>query len=130
MSTKKVKGAVTGPALQSQVRFNESSCGDKISETGFDYFGGSSVILGALNAAVAVPQFRPVLIVNTGGALAYVALSDDPLMAAPATGADGIPLAPDGGRIVLATGENTYIRASAATVFGFIADDNVMPDGE
>jgi len=129
MTTKRVLSPATGPSNQAQLRFNEESCSDKVSETGFDYFGGTSALLGALDAAVLVPKFRPILVVNASGAIQYVSLSDDPAMAAPIGGATGIPIAADGGSIVLSSGENTYIRASNANVFGYLASDNVLPDG-
>ena len=124
MTTKKAKGSATGPANQAQVRFNENANSDKVSETGFDFFSG--VLLGELNtAAVLVTPNRPIYVFNNSAVVQYVAFSQNPAMPAPATGAAGVPIAPYSG-IVLASGENTYIRASAVTVFGYEADDNVV----
>jgi hypothetical protein len=127
---KAIKGDnITSPESQAQIRFNEDACADKNSESGLNYFH-SSGLLGPLNNAIAIPNFRPVLIINTSGMVQYVALSKNAAMAAPANGTQGIPLAPNGGSIMLATADNTYIRASSANVFGYLANDNVidLPD--
>lgn len=126
MATKRTKGRLTGPGNQAQIRFNEGACSDKVSESGLNYFyNNGEGLLGELNsAAVEVGKFKQVLVFNTTGSLGYVAFGDSTL-AAPAGGATGVPI-PAGQGVVLASGENTHIRASAATVFGYLAEDNVI----
>lgn len=123
---KSVKPTVTSPDAQGQVRFNEDSCSDKVSETGFNYFyDGGKGLLGALNAAKKVAKFRPIYIFNTDAVYHYVAFGTTSGMAAPAGGATGIPIPPNQG-VVVSSGSNTYIRSDNALVFGYMANDNVV----
>ena len=126
-NTKKVRGFATGIGNQAQVRFNEDSCSDKVSETGLNFFHGASLtdgLLGALGSAVRCGAFKPVYIVNTANALAYVSFGASS-MSAPSGGANGIPLGPYQG-LMLSSGPNLFVRASAATVFGYVASENVI----
>ena len=125
--TKKVKGTITGPGNQAQIRFNEDACSDKVSETGLNYFYGVSNaegLLGALGNAIRCGKFKPIYVFNTAGAVAYVAFGDTGV-AAPTSGANGVPI-PAGQGMMLSSGQNEFIRASAATVFGFVANENVI----
>ena len=114
-----------GPSLVTQLTYNQYSSSSKVSESGLDFFW-SGGILGALSSAVLVAKHKPILICNTANALAYVAFGGSSV-AAPASAAAGVMLAPYGS-IILSSGENTYVRASAATVFGFVANDDVTGD--
>ena len=124
MSTKRTKGPQTGPGNQSQIRFNEAACSDKVSETGFNFFhGGGAGLLGDLTAAVAVPPLRPVYVFNANAAIRFAAFGASGL-GVPADGAAGVPIASNTG-IVLSSGDNTFIRASGAGVFAFVAEENI-----
>jgi len=124
--TKGVTNEATGPGNQIQLRFNEDAVSDKVSETGFNFFyDGGKGLLGALNVARQVEKFRPILVYNTDAVVHYVALSENSGMAAPATGADGVPIMPNT-FLILSSGENTYIRSDGALVFGYMANDNVI----
>ena len=127
MITKRVKGAATGPGNQAQLKFNEGSCSDKVSEAGFNFFYGVSNaegLLGDIAAGKTVPQFRPVAILNGSGAIGYVAFGDVGL-AAPTGPTDGFPIL-DGQVLVLNSGDNVRIRSSAANIFAYVAEDNII----
>ena len=127
---KSIMPPATSPMNQAQARFNEDALSDKVSETGFNFFytGG---LLGEIGTApVLIPQWRPILVVNTNAAIQYVAMSDNPLMVAPAGGATGIPIAANGGRMVLSSGPNSYIFSSSVDLFAYAANDNVVDQPE
>jgi hypothetical protein len=128
MTTKRVKGSSTGPGNQSQLRFNEAACSDKVSESGLNFFYGANAgILGALNVAKECGPFKTVYVFNTDAAIRYVRFGNA-AVAAPTGAADGFPLLPSTG-MMFASGENTHVRSNHALVFGFVAEDNVIADG-
>ncbi len=126
--TKKVVGNSTGPGNQAQLRFNEPACSDKVSEAGLNYFYGASNaegLLGGIVGGVTVPKFRPILLLNNTGALAYVAFGDSGL-AAPTGPTDGVPIL-DGQVLMLNSGDNIRVRSSAASVvFAYAAEENII----
>lgn len=87
----------------------------KVSEGGLDL-----AILGALNTAVRVGPAAVIRVFNAGGATAYVAFGAQG-MAAPTGPTDGIPV-PAGQYLVVNSGAKEWVRASAATMFGYKGD--------
>ena len=127
MATKKAKGNATGPGNQSQLRFNEGAVSDKVSESGFHFFYGASNaegLLGDIAAGADVPKFRPVMLCNSTAGNLFVAFGDSGL-AAPTGGANGVMI-PANSCVVLSSGDNVRVRSSAAGVFAYVADDNVV----
>jgi len=126
-TTKKARGNVTGPGNMSQLRFNEPSCSDKVSESGFNFFYGAlngEGLIGDIATGVRVPAFRPVMLVNTSAGTLFVAFGDLGL-AAPAGAATGIPLAA-GEKLILSSGDNIGVRSSGAGIFAYVAEENVV----
>ena len=124
--TKKTLPPSTGPANQTQLRFNEDACSDKVSETGFNYFYGASNaegLLGALNTAKRCGKFKPVMVFNVSAAVVYVKFGDS-TVTAPTGGADGVPIPPNN-YVVLASGQNEFVISNVATTFGYAAKENV-----
>jgi hypothetical protein len=87
----------------------------KISEGGLDLS-----IMGALNTAIRVGPAATIRVFNAGGATAYVAFGIQG-MAAPTSPLDGIPV-PSGQYLVVNSGDKEWVRASAATMFGYQGD--------
>ena len=102
------------------LKFNKYAGGDKVLN-----IGPSLNILGPLNVAVGVPQGAALWIYNNSGTVAYAAFGG-PSVVAPSSPANGIPLPPNS-YTYLSAGENTFVIASAATVFGYqVIDDTIL----
>jgi hypothetical protein len=85
---------------------------------------GKVSILGALNAAVGAERGDLIAVFNNSATVAFVATGTTSGLSAPTGGANGIALAPNSYTII-AMGDDNWIRASAATVFGYkILDDS------
>jgi len=106
---------VTNPATIAQLTFQDSASVQKNSESGLEWSP-----LGAIGAAIKVGEGIPVLVFNSGGTVAYVAFGDYN-MAAPTGPTDGVPVFPNE-KFVVNSGAKTWVRASAAAVFGYVGE--------
>lgn len=123
---KKTKNS-SSPSLQAQLKFSDDSCTDKVSESGHNFFHGTSNaegLLGDLAAGVVVDKYSPVYVFNTTGSTAFVAFGDAGL-AAPTGGANGIPI-PAARGLMLNSGDNTVIRSSVAGLFGYTPVSDIV----
>jgi len=107
---------ITDPGTIAQARFADEAGVDRVALGGIDLLP-----IGALGTAVKVEQGSPVLVFNSAGSIAYVSFGAYN-MAAPAGPTDGIPIAA-GEKYMLNSGSNAWIRASAATVYGYKGDN-------
>jgi hypothetical protein len=114
------RGASEAPILS----FNDAANSFKVSETGFDIV----TIVGSVAAGVAIPANKPIVIMNTAAAWGYVKLSTATIGAAPTGITDGIGIPPNG-ILVLASGANTQIRSSAATIGVYVANEATISTG-
>ena len=118
MSARPKSGRTTSAGEIGQLCFSERSAAQRNTSV-----GPSLIILGAIGTAVRVGQFANLLIVNSAATAAFVAFGDS-TVAAPSTLANGIWLPPSS-HTFLSSGLNTYVRASAATVGAYKADEFV-----
>jgi hypothetical protein len=95
--------------------FADGAATIRVAESGLDLS-----ILGALGAGVRVGSGAPIMCFNSAGAVAYVSFGVQGL-AAPTGPTNGIPV-PAGQSIMLNSGDQEWIRSSAATVYGYQAD--------
>lgn len=79
--------------------------------------------IGALSTAVKVGQATPVMLYNNSSSVAYVTFGTSTVVAG-TTPATAIPLLPNS-TTVFSTGPNDYVIASASTVFGYVADQDL-----
>lgn len=101
------------------IKYNDKAGADKTIKT-----MGYLVPLGSLATAVDLKSSgKTISLYNNSGVVAFVAASILPTIAAPTGFTDGIALAPNQYTTITLT-EETYIRASAATVYGYeVLDD-------
>lgn len=101
--------------IQQQI-YSPTSGVNKFAESGL-----SLEPIGALNSPVNVGQYQPVLVFNSGASVAYVAFGAQ-TASAPTGPTNGIPILANE-KVVVNSGINSYIVASAATVYGYAAQD-------
>ncbi|MCH7925797.1 MAG: hypothetical protein IIC51_09720 [Planctomycetes bacterium] len=80
--------------------------------------------MGVLTAAVRIKENTPIMIFNSTGGVIFVAFGAQ-AMSAPTDATDGIPILA-GETFMLNSGNEAWVRASAAGVFGYTAD-NALP---
>lgn len=115
MGTKKITN-VTNAGTVVQAVFADLAAVIRTVNAGLDWKP-----VGALGTAVRVTENTPVMVFNSAGAVAYVAFGIQ-TMAAPTGPTDGIPIAA-GEKFVLSSGDFAWVRASAATVYGYKGDN-------
>lgn len=98
-----------------QAAFSDDAQVERASESGLSWQP-----MGAAANAVKVGSSTPVMVFNSAGSIAYVAFGAA-AMAAPSAPANGIPV-PAGATIIVNSGDNEYVRASAATVFVYASE--------
>ncbi len=108
---------VTDPARIAQMTYSEDEQVNNQAESGLAWSP-----IGAIGTAKKVDEATPVMLFNGGGAVAFVKFGDS-AMTAPVTAADGIPV-PAGETLIVNSGKNEYVRASAATVFAYTSGNN------
>jgi len=114
-----VKRTPVGPAKQEQLSWNGGSNSRRVCEVGHDFFSTGS-ILGELSVARLVPSHRSVLVFNSSGVVKYVAFGNAAV--APTGQTNGVPVLA-GQYVILSSGDNTHIRSSDNTVYGFVAKE-------
>ncbi len=72
----------------------------------------------ALNAALRIGENQPIMIFNSSGSVQYVAFGVSGL-SAPSAPTDGIPVKA-GDIVFLNSGSYAWVRASAASVYGYV----------
>lgn len=111
-----------GASLMPVLSFNDGANSFKVSETGFDVV----TILGSLATAVECGKNKPVIIANNAAAAAFIKFGTS-AVAAPTGLSDGLFLPPNS-LTVWSSGQNTHVRASAATVGGYVANEDAITD--
>jgi len=108
---------ITDPGRIHQMTYSEDEQTLNASETGLSW-----APIGAINTAKKVEEATAVMLFNGAGAVAFVKFGDKDVTA-PASAADGIPV-PAGQTLIVNSGKNEYVRASAATVFAYTSGNN------
>jgi hypothetical protein len=75
--------------------------------------------MGDLSAAKRLGKAATIMVYNSGNAVAYVAFGDQSV-SSPASPAAGIPVLA-GEKVFLNSGDDQWVRASASTVYGYLA---------
>lgn len=112
---KKIKKLTDIGTIQQAV-FADNASVNRVAEAGLDLLP-----VGSLSNAVRIGEATPIMIFNSGGAVAYVAFGAQD-MAAPSGPTNGIPV-PAGQLLMLNSGASAWVRASAATVYGYKGDN-------
>lgn len=121
MPNKRMRKSVSASVIPELV-FNRDGNSFKVSETGFSV----ETFLGTLNTAKECGKNKPVMIANSAGTVAYVKFGDSAVVA-PTGLADGV-MVPPNSLIVLASGSNTHVIASAVTVGGYVGSEQILED--
>lgn len=106
---------ITNPQQIFQAVYGDGSSIIRVAESGLNW-----TPRGAAGTAVRVDKGTPVLCYNSGAGVAFVAFGDQ-TMSAPTAATNGIPVLA-GQTFVLNSGDSEWVRASAATLFVFVAD--------
>lgn len=106
---------ITDPGKVMQSVFADRAGTIRVAEAGLDLKP-----IGALNTAVRVGPGAVVYVYNAVGAVGYVTFGDQSV-AAPANPSTGIPV-PGNSYMVLNSGDSEWVRSSAGTLFGYLAD--------
>lgn len=105
----------SNPGVIIQKEHSDSAGNHRVAEHGFvvgvNAVSGQDGIHDDISTATFVGENRHLLLTNTSGAVIYVKFGDSSV--AVPTAADGVPLLA-GSQLRLCSGENTYIRSSAA----------------
>jgi hypothetical protein len=117
MTTKRI----LGPAKIAQNVYSDASHVQRMADAGL-----AVKPMGDLSAAKRVGKAAPVMVFNSGNHPAYVAFGDQSV-AAPSTPATGIPVMP-GEKVFLNSGDDQWIRASTADVYGYSAVNDELED--
>lgn len=105
---------------------NPYSGAQKVLEAGPDFQkqSGNAFVSGQdASAGISVAPWSMMWLYNNASAVAWVALSTAAIGSAPSNFATGIPLPPNAWTL-LASGENSFIRTSAATVGLYLVNDD------
>ncbi len=107
---------ITDPAKISQLTFDENAQVRRTAHAGLEL-----TPMGPINTAQRVGPGVPILVFNSGAAVAYVKFGNQS-MAAPAGPADGIPILPNE-KFVVNSGLLEWIIASSNSVYGYLGDN-------
>jgi hypothetical protein len=112
---------VRGPGAIGEMRWNELAGADKVLPVNGRF---KKPFLGALDTAKEVVGGKgmTVAVYNNSASVAWVDTGNSSV-AAPSGGTNGIAVPPNS-YVYVAMGEDLWIRASAATVFGYELDDD------
>ena len=110
--------SIVDPGKMAQKTFSIAAEVQKNADAGLFW-----IPLGAANNAVRVGAKTPVMCFNSTASIAYVTFGDA-TVAAPAAPATAIPILPNS-LIILNSGDNEWVRASAATVFVYSGDAEI-----
>lgn len=105
---------IVDPAKRDQALFAANAGAQRASEAGLDLKP-----IGAINAAKRVESSTPVMVFNSGNAVAYVAFgAQNVTVIGPL---DGIPILPNE-KYMVNSGKYEWIIASSNTVYAYVAD--------
>jgi hypothetical protein len=122
--TKKATKNGTSSSLIPVLQFNRDANSCKTMDT----FGSVATYLGAINATpVPVPPNTPVIVMNSAGSIAWFAFGTSDTMTAP-TGFGNAIMLPPNSTLCFASGKNTWIQGSAATVGAATCTEQILPD--
>jgi len=110
MTTKRI----LGPAKIAQNVYSDASHVQRMANAGL-----AVKPMGDLSAAKRLGKAATIMVYNSGASVAYVAFGNQSL-SSPANPATGIPVLA-GEKVFLNSGDDEWVRASANTVYGYLA---------
>ena len=107
---------IVDPGKRDQLLFAGDACTQRNTDAGLDLKP-----IGQINTAKKVGQSCPVIVFNSGAAVAYIAFGDSSV-SAPTGPANGIPVLPNE-KFVVNSGKHTHIISNSANAYGYTGDN-------